>query len=456
MNSKEKAIKAYNSIISSNFFGAAIIVLVYLIWFFSIEKIGFGILLGLVGLLLATSKDSSNALVIFLAFCYCLRTVNTIEGNLWMAGYILFVVAGVIIHFIRFKPTLKTGRLFPYVIGFCLMIFLGGIYYRGISGGAFWALLGLAVLIVLLYLFFNSTISLKGDAFAEFLCRYLVLLGILMCLQVITYYAQVEDVVEAMQNKQIKVGWGISNNIGAILCLTIPATWYYATKRGWRTFVAPALAVLQSIILVLTFSRGSILAVACGYPFVLGYTLYKAEDRKGLLLQLVVYLFVFGIVLAFTYDKIYFILKNMLDKGFDDSGRFPLYREAVEVFKQHPIFGIGFDYKMKDTGEPYWFHNTYFEALGKLGILGFLALCLLNLKRYIISIKAMKFTVVSFLIASIICFEFYGLLDTNFFHPIQFAFLLMLNIAFERILDQDEFENIPVPVIKPIWEFETN
>lgn len=330
------------------------------------------------------------------------------------------------------------------------MIFLGGVFYRGICGGAFWALLGLSVLIVLLYLFFNSTLSMKGDELANFLCRYLVLLGILMCMQVITYYAQVDDVVAAMQYKQIKLGWGISNNIGAVLCFTIPATWYYATKRGWTTYVAPTLAIFQTIILVLTFSRGSILAVACGYPFILGYTFYKAEDRKNLLCQTVIYLLVFSLVLSFSYDEIYFILKNMLEKGFDDSGRFSLYEEAIEVFLQRPIFGVGFDYKMKVTGEPYWFHNTYLEALGKLGILGFITLSLFNVKRYIISLKALRCPIVPFLIASIICFEFYGLLDTNFFHPIQFIFLLMLNIAFERIIDEEEFIDIPVPDLSPI------
>lgn len=120
MNSKEKFLSVYQNLISSKFFGLFIILLVYFIWFFSLEKIGFGILLGLVGLMLATSKDTSNALIIILAFCYCLHTVNTIEGNLWMAAYILFAVAGVIIHLIRFKPALKTGRLSPILSLFAL------------------------------------------------------------------------------------------------------------------------------------------------------------------------------------------------------------------------------------------------------------------------------------------------------------------------------------------------
>ncbi|MEG1986287.1 MAG: O-antigen ligase family protein [Clostridia bacterium] len=448
---KNKFINAYQYVIAHKLFPFAIAMLVYVIWLAGIEKIGIGILLFLAGLLLATSKDTRNPLVILLLFTYCLRTTTSIEGNVWMSAYVLLLVAGIIIHFVRFKPKLRPSKLTPALLFVLLSFILGGSTIRGFSSINFWAILLVSLFIGLIYFFFNSTIDLKGTAFAEYLCSFLLVLGFLMTIQTFSYYIMTDDALLAMRAKSIHLGWGCSNNIGSILCFTIPACAYYATKGGFKCLLAIIFTALQTIALILTFSRGAILSVVCIYPVLIIYGIIKSENKRQLALSVSSVLAVL-LILALIFSRdIYYALENMISKGLDDSGRFSIYAEAWEVFKQYPVFGAGFDYKLNFSRDLiYWFHDTYLEALGKLGAVGFIAICLFNVRRYITAVKVWKYPVVAFLCFSIIAFECYSLADTSFFHPIQFIFLLMLNIAFERIIEDDEVNNIPVPELLPM------
>jgi hypothetical protein len=52
------------------------------------------------------------------------------------------------------------------------------------------------------------------------LARIITYLGIFILLQMITYYVIQENVIDSLLSKGIKVGWGVTNNIGLILLFT--------------------------------------------------------------------------------------------------------------------------------------------------------------------------------------------------------------------------------------------
>jgi O-antigen ligase len=82
-----------------------------------------------------------------------------------------------------------------------------------------------------------------------------------------------------------------------------------------------------------------------------------------------------------NFDLFKSIFKVVIDKGFDDSGRFHLYELGLEAFKCNPSFGTGFfDY---DHGRNMFFdetsflspryHSTIIQIMASTGIVGCLA-----------------------------------------------------------------------------------
>ena len=54
----------------------------------------------------------------------------------------------------------------------------------------------------------------------------------------ITYYVIQENVIDSLLSKGIKVGWGVTNNIGLILLFTFPFTLYLAiVNKGIKTIL---------------------------------------------------------------------------------------------------------------------------------------------------------------------------------------------------------------------------
>lgn len=424
----------YDKVAVSKYFPILVAIFVFFAWFFGFEKVGTGILLFVCGLLLATCKDSTNALSILLMFIYSFNKANRVEGNMILIVFGIFFIIGAIIHFVRFKPKTKHSNLTIPLALFALSIALGGITLRSFDNIIFYIIIAISIVLVIVYLLFNMTIQKSGEELADYLCHFLLILGMLVTVQVAVYYMNVEDIEEVFYFKRILLGWGSSNNIGAVFCLTIPASMYFLLSKSYFKYIAAVLVMLQCVALLLTLSRGSILAIVIAAPILFIYVAIKSHNKKApifILLLLIVIMVIMFFALNSVIQNVIAWLKNV---GMSDRGRFDLYKEAFKCFKDNPLFGVGMDYKIDSTGNKiYWFHNTYFEALGKLGIFGLLNILLFNGVRYMNALKVCKNKVAVFLIASVICFEFYGLVDTNFFSPIHLAFLLIVNIAFERM-----------------------
>ena len=77
-------------------------------------------------------------------------------------------------------------------------------------------------------------------------------------------------------------------------------------------------------------------------------------------------------------EKITLMLANMTAMGFNNNGRYALWRIAGENFRKSPVFGIGyFSYEcsvsITSTFAPQLAHNTIFQVFSSMGIFGMLA-----------------------------------------------------------------------------------
>ena len=172
------------------------------------------------------------------------------------------LILGLIIHFIRFKPKFKRGH---FLLGISLLgitMITGGIGFKEANYFANVIIVaGCAIGMVFVYLLLSSTVKVEFEKFA----LLMTCLGLYLTFQLLTYYLLQDSIIEALSQKLSNVGWGISNNIALMLLVTIPFTTYLCyintTKKCLLYYI---LAVIQMAAVVLTYSRGALLAMIVG------------------------------------------------------------------------------------------------------------------------------------------------------------------------------------------------
>lgn len=180
-------------------------------------------------------------------------------------------------------------------------------------------------------------------------------------------------------------GWGMYNNVGCVLAICAPAPLYLATQRK-RGYLYALLGVLLMCGIVITQSRGSMLFG--GIAFLLGIVLMivcsKGKDRLFNSIAIgacaaaaVIVLIVLLCVPSFR-DSVQGIFADIFRRGFDNNGRWEIYVNGIEQFKEAPFFGVGF-YQCtafqwgagglpSDFFLPPRYHDTYVQLLASGGV----------------------------------------------------------------------------------------
>lgn len=127
---------------------------------------------------------------------------------------------------------------------------------------------------------------------------------------------------------------------------------------------------INMIALIMTYSRGAILAFLVAAPF------YFFRSNKKLFVTS-------GVSLVIIASLIYKFLGRLILRPFSDIERLSQFKSAIAGFKERPIFGLGYlnfesmsvPLKIKYNIEAIHFgghaHNNYLEALASTGIVGF-------------------------------------------------------------------------------------
>ena len=181
----------------------------------------------------------------------------------------------------------------------------------------------------------------------------------------------------------IFTGWGIHNNLGAMLAMMIPFAFWLAAKyhKGWIGSVAGCVFLAG---VFMTCSRSAILAGCAVFLICIAAMLTKASNRRGngralLILTAIVLL----LVLIFR-NQLLQLFDGLISKGLDPSNRDDIYAAGLKQFVKYPIFGGSFypiDFSPWDWSTesafsnffpPRW-HNTVVQLLASCGVVGLLA-----------------------------------------------------------------------------------
>ena len=407
--------------------------LTFVFWFLKIEEIG------MIGFEIATMicliffDSTSYALpYIFNMFFMISRTewsLSTIPIYIYILPIIL--IAGFIIHIIRFKPIFRFGKLGMPLLLLFLAIALSMINVEKITiNYLFYCLIGIFYLFT--YFFFRST--LKGDNLL-ILLKLFVISGVLISIQVLVFYLRVDDLALALESKNLDLGWGISNFIATYLIIFISVTFYYIKKNKFH-FLLILLVIFEIIALYFTLSRGGIMAFIITLPFLIYYLFYDYEKKFSLFLNILISLIIFAFIIYLLRDYFILIWNRVTKSFFADNGRFDLWEEAIILFKNYPLFGAGLFARVE--GDYFGFyHNTFIHTAATLGMVGLISIFWQIISVFKLFFKNLNIEKAILLIA-LFGANIHGMVDNVYYMP-QFMVIFFIVIA---AVENHDIENL--------------
>ncbi len=281
------------------------------------------------------------------------------------------------------RPKLLIGYLL-----LALIFPLGGLFspYYSLKNAEYGLLVSFSYLVpFLLSYYLVDYTTLRKDYFAHLL----VALGLLLSGELVVIYITHFDNLPngTFQGGLIRTGWGIKNNIGGMLALSIVGPFYLALKKKRMPFYL-LLNLFFLTMVSLTESRGSLLVAVFTETilFITGLVHVRKQPLQylltflGALLCSVLILFLLRLRFPSIMDYVISTLKHLtLEKL--ASGRLELWTYGISYFRENPILGGGY-YRLPDSYRMNFFltdfmplrmHNTYIQLLSSTGIIGLLA-----------------------------------------------------------------------------------
>lgn len=312
-------------------------------------------------------------------------TSETFYSTSSLIFYVLIIIAILIsisIHFILYRKELKIKNFSSSFLfkGFILLTVL--FLVNGISNiqnyNASNFIFGFLIVISFVLPFFLFSINLNIDKHTrDYLLCILLLTSLVIMIELLNLYLNKNIVINGVIHKSlIDLGWGVSNNIGAILTMLMPVYFYCA---GHTKYTMPFFwgGIITYVFVLLSLSRTSILfATPILILCIIFLCVYKHKHRRQV--RLYTLILTTGVIFAciFLREIINTAFDEIIRVGLDDSGRFEYYKDGLEKFFNNPLFGAGFGNSHGTNDKfiisaPEYFHNTIVQILASCGIIGF-------------------------------------------------------------------------------------
>ncbi len=271
-----------------------------------------------------------------------------------------------------------TPMLLPLSL-LCAAFLLNGVF----SSGWHWAglLVGFIEAFVYFFTFYIFYLGLRGeskDGLVEYFCYITLLIAAVIVAEMAFMFMTYDGIIVdgSIVKTKVNLGWGIWNPIGFSLTVLIPMLVFGAMKMRY-----PAVYVVASVITylcaALTMSRNALIFATLA--LIASYVIGCFAGARKLMFRIITLAGAAVVLVAAVvmWDKIAGIFATVMEQGFDNNGRFDLWRAGIESFTSAPVFGKGFC--STGTGSdiasfiPTMAHNTVVQVLAAMGIFGMAA-----------------------------------------------------------------------------------
>jgi len=428
----------------SPYYIIAVALLSFLAHIFSMELVAYGLLAAVMVYVGFFGSDLLPLTPLFL-FCYILpsaannpgRNEASVFSSPWTVVIAAALACGIASFVIRnFKGfTAVRYRLLPGMLVLCGSYLLSGIgsaaYPELLKQNLLYCLLQ-CLCLVLPYLLLAGGVRWES-ARKDYLSWIGVCGGFFLLLQLLWCYLT-GGVIEngSIVRTRIYSGWGMYNNIGAMLAMTLPFAFSLGLSHKKDLLGLLTAGILMGGIL-LTCSRASMLAGGFIFLVCLLLLIRYSENRK----VLIAILAALGVLLLagcfLMREKLLQLFSDLIRRGLDPTTRDEIYTVGLKLFKEAPLFGSSFfytgDYALWDFATvdtfsalipPRWC-NTVVQLLVSAGVVGLVAYLAHRVDTVVFFLKR-RSRGNSFIACSIIVLLITSLLDCHFFNlgPVLF------------------------------------
>ena len=408
------------------------------IWSNQLESIGIPIILLFLFFVFVFFKDPMPTVPLLLNALFMVSQTNWDFDSAPLFIYLtpIIIVSGMIIHLIRFRVNFVKGKmLIGVLIMFAAMLLSSfnavelNIYY--------WFYASIGLLYALIYLFYVNTLD--GNHI-KYLLKMMLILGVLVSLETLLFYLKVDDVVYAVEHKLINLGWGISNYVATYLIMFVSITFYYIRTAKLGYFWIP-IAIFQIIMLFFTISRGGIVAFAGLFPILVFVTLYKSHRWWKILILVIASFILYALIIWAGFNLASALFERFRVLLFDDSGRIEIWIDALDKFKQHPLFGAGIFARQGDK-DYNMYHNTILHVIATMGVVGGVSLLIQLYQQFKITLGRFKIENV-YLCLALLGAHAHGLVDNVYLMP-QFMILMLLIVSVVEVSMKHDLEVLKI------------
>lgn len=304
------------------------------------------------------------------------------QGGIWLA-----ILAGAVAAALAFRVWKDRKaffhaprRLLPGILLLCGSYLLSGLGSTGYCDSFFSNLLFALMqcgCILLPYFLFTGGIQWKSVRKDYFAWLGSCVAGLLVVEILWVYLTQGVLTGGVIDRARIHTGWGMYNNMGAMLMILLPFPFYLTAQKN-KHWLGPLIGCGHVLAVLLTCSRNSILVAGALYVLCVIWSWRRADKTlyRKTLLWLVGCA---GAVCLLLLKPLLDAFTQILEQGLDLSSRDDIFKEGLKLFGQAPVFGVSFyspGYQPWDwstlesfTGlfPPRW-HNTYVQLLASGGV----------------------------------------------------------------------------------------
>lgn len=342
-----------------------------------------------------------------------------------------FVVAAMILRVVLFreKEAFSRSKTAAGLLLLCAAFLWNGAFSKEfVTKDIFLGIL-IALSFGALYFFFGATLK-RGEKYGTYFAYVLSLASAVIFLQIVKLLLFGHDapsghipvIEDGSINKDLMIaGWGMSNNVGGMLAMFVPAQLYlaYKLRRGYLFYV---LAFVQMGAVCFTLSRSSLLVggamLAAGAILL---SVVKSPYRKFYRIFNICVLVVGVAGCLLFYEKIVDLFYTIFERGFSDSNRFKIWKNGLLNFLKDPPFGVGFyapfyvDVNIENWFFPDMYHNIFIQILASCGLFGIFAYAF-HLSQ-VLNLFVRKFSAERILyLAVFLMLSGTSLLDNHLFH----------------------------------------
>ncbi len=429
----------------------------------------------LVSFAMFKSNTIKPFLFFLITFAYQLPKEHLYPSDYYYTGprpYVL--MAAMVILFVALIAFIFRNRIFyrgklskiPLIIPLC--VFAVGMFLNGAFNPEYkimnlvWAALMMLVYLVLYVIIYWGLKLDDPKKLVDYFIYITILTSWILIIQIAKVYIFDGVLVNGYVNRDaLTMGYGVCTLVGFHVSTMIPVSFY-----GFIKGKMPALSLVTTFALWIascaTTSRNAMLMGTLYFIICLVISMFAGNNKRaGRIVGMIIGAIVIALVAYFGYyyinpgqapegalgsiiTNVNGVVKQYIDRGLSSSSRTTIWKECVEIFKEHPVFGAGF-FGMRVSAQfvpaeyiPEYAHNTIFELIAATGVVG--TLCYGFYRIATIRFAFKKFCLDRFMLilgASVLAVE--SLLDNYVFQVFTtFYYVIAFAIAARLYETQDE------------------